>query len=232
MIEIILVEPELEENIGFTCRAMKNMGLSRLVLINPKCDTGLKRAYWTAVHAKDVLKKTRKAASLDEAVKGAAISVAVTRRLGQWRESDLTPRGLAELLTGYSKKRMCIVFGREVSGLTNNEIRACDIICTIPSHKSFPSLNISHAVMVIAYELFQQKHGKGKKSIAGRKAFNEMQNEIISTLDVLGFFKLVPSWRLGNFFKKILLRAGLDGVEAGRMKKIFTKIKEIYRNKG
>ncbi len=228
MISVVLVEPEGEENVGFVARAMKNMGVENLVIINPRCNYLSKNALFYSVHANDILKKARLYENLESALKEADISVAITRRTGQWRIRDFVLEDFSKYIKDYENKKVYLVFGREKFGLTNEEIRKCDLICSIPSSEKFPSLNLSHAVIVVLYDIYRetlQKKLKTKDNPADRKNFDSMLKTIISTLDELDFFKNVPSWRLENYIKKILLRSKLKNYDCMVIEHLFARIR-------
>ena len=157
MISIILIEPETEGNIGAVARAMKNFGFNNLVLVNPKCKLG-KEAKNRAKWANDILKK----AKIVKKMPKMHTLVATTSQLGtdyNIPRSPISPEQLSEKIN--INKKIGIIFGRESSGLTNKELALSDFVVTIPSHKKYPTLNLSHSVAVICYEL-SKKHRKAK----------------------------------------------------------------------
>jgi len=157
-IRIVLVEPLYDGNVGFSARAMKNFGFSELVLVNP-CeigDEGLARAS----HAKDVIEHASRL-TLDEVFETSNITVATTGSLSKsachpMRMPFCTPRELREFLSDVDGT-VSILFGRENWGLNNEEVKRCDIICTLPTSEIYPIANLSHVVAIICYELSQLK---------------------------------------------------------------------------
>jgi len=151
---VVLVEPQHPGNIGAVARAMKNMAFTQLALVNP-ADHLATEARMMAMHARDVLQNARVCTTLTEAIEDAGFIVGTTRRLGKARQALLTPRAMAPKLIELAHSNpVAIVFGREVSGLTNDELGRCHELITIPSHPEFGSLNLAQAVMVAAYEIF------------------------------------------------------------------------------
>lgn len=152
-LSVVLVEPEEAGNVGFVARTMKNFGFSKLFLIAPKCD--LDEAKKFAKHAaQDVLSGAKILKDFGSARKRFKYLIGTTAlRGGEYNvlRSHLTPRGLASrpLPAGAA-----IVFGREGPGLTNEEVRKCDLLVSIPSSNIYPTLNVSHATAVVLYELF------------------------------------------------------------------------------
>lgn len=153
-IRIVLVEPLYEGNVGFAARVMKNFGFTDLILVNP-CAIG-NEALIRASHAKDVLIGAT-LMSLDEVFASSHRVVATTGALSHsachpTRMPFYSPKELRELVQDLDGT-ISILFGRENWGLSNEEVRRADIICTIPTSPEYPILNLSHAVGVIAYEL-------------------------------------------------------------------------------
>lgn len=167
MITFILMEPEVAGNVGATARVMKNFGFKDLVIINPKCDIKSIEAQGRAKHARDVLKRAK--IVRPAILKSFHTLISTTAQLGSdynIPRSPVTPAQLHEILPESSlssskKINIGILFGREGSGLTNEEVMASDFILTIPSQKDYPTLNISHSVAIVAYEL--SKHRSTRK---------------------------------------------------------------------
>lgn len=152
---VILVEPLYSGNVGSVARVMKNFGFPELVLVSP-CELDIK-ARVMAVHAYDIIENARIKFTLRDAVRGSNIVVGMTGNPGKtdnkhMRLPALTPGRLKEKLTGKSGI-ISLVFGKEDHGLSNEELEMCDIIVNIPTNPDYPSMNLSHAVSVILYEL-------------------------------------------------------------------------------
>jgi len=152
-IGIILVEPQIPENIGSVARAMANMGLKRLILIRPKnCD--LTRVLKTATGSSwDVVEEMEVLDDLESALAPFCYLAGTTARLGSLRPALTTPRHLAEKLIPLSvNNKVGLVFGPEDRGLSNEELHYCHTIVNIPT-AGFSSLNLAHAVMILCYEI-------------------------------------------------------------------------------
>lgn len=234
MIRIVLVETEGPENLGSIARAMMNMDCHDLVLVKPHCEPTHPRALNYAIHAHSILKNSKIALTLEEALNGSDLSVAVTRRVGQWRKQDHNLREFAQYSLSYLNKRVDLVFGREKSGLSNEEINLCDLVCSIPSSPEFPSINLAQSVMLVCYELYQSRLFKESSEVqtvqaVERDDFNEMMDQIITSLDEMEFFKRVPEWRLKNFIKKILLKAELDKYDTMVVRNLFQRIQGVIK---
>src|SRR5919108_6040479 len=153
-IRVVLVEPQHAGNIGGVARAMKNMALSRLVLVNP-ADHLAMEARMMAMHALDILQQAQVVDTLSQAVAGAGYVVGPTRRLGKARQAQHTSRTIAPLLLELAGSNpVALVFGREDSGLSNDELARCHELISIPAHPTFGSLNLAQAVLLVCYELY------------------------------------------------------------------------------
>ncbi len=154
-ITIVLVRPLFSGNLGSVARAMKNMGLKELFLIEPEALPRDSEAKKMAAHAKDVLHEAKIFPELKTALQDFDLVVGTSRRKGKERSNWTTPREFGKLSREISaEKRIAILFGPEDSGLSNEEVALCQKIVEIPSHPDFPSLNLAQAVMVMAYECF------------------------------------------------------------------------------
>ncbi len=155
-ISIVMVETTHQGNIGAAARAMKNMGLYRLVLVNPQCALD-GSAYARASGADDVLAEAARVESLKEAVSDCSLVVGTTARVRTLVWPGLTPNSLAEKLDEMPpEEEAAIVFGREHSGLTNEELQHCHYSLTIPTNPEFSSLNVASSIQVICYEIFSR----------------------------------------------------------------------------
>jgi len=153
-IDIVLVAPIYEGNVGFCARVMKNFGFSRLVLIDP-CPLG-NEAKARASHAQDVL-LAAETCTIEDVFCRSNIVIATTGTVSKsvchaMRMPFYSPKELRERIKN-SEGRISILFGRENWGLNNEEVKRSDMICTIPTADDYPILNLSHAVGVLCYEL-------------------------------------------------------------------------------
>jgi tRNA/rRNA methyltransferase len=153
-IRIVLVEPAGELNVGSIARIMKNMGLSQLILVNPKCDRLSENARKMAVHAVDILEKTQIVDSLPVALAGCQRAIATTVR-SRSVPIKLEPAHtvLPWLLT--PDIQSALLFGAEERGLSNDELKYAQKFVCIQSSPTYPSLNLAQAVAICAYELYQ-----------------------------------------------------------------------------
>ena len=203
-IQIVLVEPQVPGNVGAAARAMKNMGLSRLVLVNPWFRDHPQSRYM-AHGSEDVLENARVVESLGEAVTD-SILVAGTSRRKRHNTPFVNPRDAAsQILDATEAGRVSVIFGREDTGLTNEELRACQLFVSIPSSRKQPSLNLSQAVMVVAYELYAGvlPDSKGVSlDLAPAGELASMYDHLERSLTTLGF----RQWNDGDNYMKSLRR--------------------------
>jgi TrmH family RNA methyltransferase len=150
-VDIVLVRPARPANVAAACRAMKNMGLRHLRIVEPPAGLAETEARNLAYGAWDVLDAARPARSLREAVGDSTFVAGAT---GRELKDAWTPRRLAqEAAERAGGGRLSMVFGPEASGLTNEELSLCHVRVRIPTSHEHPSLNLAQAVLVLAYEL-------------------------------------------------------------------------------
>jgi tRNA/rRNA methyltransferase len=154
---VVLVEPQLGENIGATARAMGNFGLKRLRLVKPRQGWPNPKAKVMAAGADNILEAAQVFDTVEEAIADCTMVLAATARAHDQAKpvvgADEAAKLMAEDLAG--GEEVAILFGRERNGLENNEIALADRIITLPVNPAFASLNLSQAVNVIAYEYFK-----------------------------------------------------------------------------
>jgi tRNA/rRNA methyltransferase len=211
-ISVILVKPKFHENIGSTARAMKNMGLSRLMVVNG-CSPLHPHAYQLASGSEDILERAEEVFTLREAISEMGCVVGTTSRRGKERSPLLTPKFLAKKLIPISlKNSIGLVFGSEKEGLTNEELSLCHLYVRIPSAESFPSLNLAQAVMVVCYELFQASvaYPRQTKPLAQVDQVEKMFEHMEKTLIHIGFLNASYPKRIMQALKKLLVRSQMD----------------------
>ena len=152
-IRIVLIETSHPGNIGGVARAMKNMGLTQLVLVAPKQYPD-PQADWRAVSAIDVLRKARVVDTLDEAIGdcGFVVGASAKDRRIPWPALDAR-RATAEIASASQRCDVAVLFGREDNGLANAELMRCNLHLAIPTSDVYSSLNLAMAVQIVCYEL-------------------------------------------------------------------------------
>lgn len=152
-VRVVLSHTSHPGNIGAAARAMKTMGIGALYLVNPKHFPDAE-ATARSSGAADVLEKARVCTTLDEALEGTVLAVALTTRRRDLTVPLFDPREAAtEILTVAATQPVALVFGNETSGLTVAEVARCQLLVTIPGNPEYSSLNLAAAVQVMAYEL-------------------------------------------------------------------------------
>jgi tRNA/rRNA methyltransferase len=152
-VRVVLCRPSHPGNIGAAARAMKTMGLSRLMLVSPRQFPD-PEADARATGAVDLLVAATVCRSLDEALVGAHFAAALSARQRELGPPPSQPRGgVAALLAAAEQGEVALVFGNETSGLSNEEVQRCQLAITIPTNPDFSSLNLGAAVQLLCYEL-------------------------------------------------------------------------------
>jgi tRNA/rRNA methyltransferase len=230
-ISIILVRPKFHENIGSVARAMKNMGLSRLVVVNG-CSPIHPHAYQLASGAEDILERAEEFFTLREAVSEMGCVVGTTSRRGKERSPLLTPKSLTKKLIPISlKNSIGLVFGSEKEGLTNEELSLCHLYVRIPSMESFPSLNLAHAVMVVCYELFRSslEVPRPPVQLAQAEQLERMFEHMEKTLIRIGFLDPNHPKRIMRGLRKLLGRSEMDEREVRILQGIWSQMDRYVR---
>lgn len=155
-IAVVLHRPHFPENIGAAARAAKNMGIRRLIVVDP-LDCDLTRILKMATHAaEDVVADMEVYEDLREALAPFQYIIGTTARTGSHRPTVMDPREMARKVVEISRhNQTAILFGPENRGLANRELKFCHALVTIPTSKDFASLNLAQAVMIMAYEIFR-----------------------------------------------------------------------------
>ncbi|MEM0954344.1 MAG: RNA methyltransferase [Pseudomonadota bacterium] len=153
-IRIVLVNPSHPGNIGAVARAMKTMGLSDLVMVEPRAFPH-QEATWRAAKAADVLEGARIVPTMADAIADCQLVVGTSARERRipWPTLDSRRCGEQVLRAAGRGEQVALVFGREDKGLNNEELQLCNLHLYIPSHEDYSSLNLSMAVQVVCYEL-------------------------------------------------------------------------------
>lgn len=157
-IRVVLVRPEHDINVGSACRAMKNFGVKDLGIVAPTAKLGFEAKLF-AKHSDEVLSNAKKTRTIAQATAGFDVVVGTTGvadRFAAGLKNTITPKQLPQFIAG---RRAAILFGGESTGLSREEIAACDAIVTIPTSPEHAVLNLSHAVAVVLYEVYASSNG-------------------------------------------------------------------------
>ena len=193
-IGFLLVKPQLPENIGFSARGLKNFGFKKLDLVKPKESWPNKKASATSVGAKDVLNKTKVYSNIKDAINKYDVVYASSARRRDINKRHLSFNQFIQSIKKNKKRKIGIMFGPEASGLSNEEISYSNYIFKIPVNKNFESINLSHSVILICYEIFKNlksaafKKEKKLIDIVSKKKLNVFFDFVENRLDNKGFF--------------------------------------------
>lgn len=226
---VVLVEPEYSSNVGAVCRVMKNFGLSELFVVNPKCEIRGTDAYKGAKHAKNVLESAKTVKKFGDAVRNCDSVIGTTgiklRHKGTIR-SAVGLREFAKKTDYYKDKKIALVFGREGTGLNEDELNGCDLLLHVEASPDYPVLNISHAAAIIFYSISRIEGGQAEKAPA--KGELEALKRYFS-----GISKRFErrNMRAPVAFRRIISRARINEQEAKALINLFRLVSERLSKK-
>lgn len=240
-LRFVLVETSHPGNIGAAARAMKTMGFSELVLVNPRFADALinEEAMAFASGAQDVLEGARIVGSIEEALNGCNFAAAVTARLREFSPPVVTPHALSAQLAGDGSLLAALLFGNERYGLPNDAVEKCNVLINIPANPDYASLNLAQAIQVLAYECRMavmgdapplatsigfQGEAASLAQIDGMYAHLEQALIAIEFLDPENPKKLMP--RLKRLFSRTQLETEEVNILRGIANQILTKLKK------
>lgn len=233
-IRIVLVETSHPGNIGSAARAMKIMGLSRLVLVNPKKFPDPK-ANELGSRADDILEDARVVETLNEALQGCSLVIGMSVRDRIMPQTMMNPREAANKIIGEysSHESIALVFGRESSGLKNEELECCPFQVKIPAAGHYSSLNLAAAVQVMAYEILMAALGDSGPQEEARDdaSFEEMEglyNHFEKTATAVGFLNLQNPRRMMPRIRQIFNRARLDKEDVNLLRGFLVAINKLH----
>lgn len=234
-VRIVLVEPASPGNIGSVARVLRNTGFTDWVLVNPG-DWRTDETEWMAHGAVDRLDSVRVVDTLDEAIEDCHVVVGTTHRDGRFRVvQDDYRTVLAETGTiAASGHRVAVLFGREKDGLSRDELLRCQHLIRIPSAVPHPSFNLSHAVLLVTYELFRRlgepMHRPEAAPLASVSEMDRVVGHLLAALESIGFrpYNRDP----GNFervLRRFLSRTPLERRDAAVLHRICGQIEKFAR---
>ena len=229
---IVLVAPSHPGNIGATARAMLTMGLSRLVLVAPRRFPDAE-AVALASGATAVLDSARVVGTLDEALAGTVVAIGLSGRPREFAGRVLPARAAAAAaLANAAHGDVGIVFGGEMSGLSNDELARCALVATIPANAAYASLNLAAAVQVLAYELRVAATGDvvWRAPRFAPAAHDEVEALFAHgerTLTAMRFLNPERPKRLLPRLRRLFARAGLEKEEVNILRGILARVDEL-----
>ncbi|WP_295844254.1 RNA methyltransferase [uncultured Xanthomonas sp.] len=242
-IRFVLVGTQHPGNIGAAARAMKTMGLSRLVLVAPECELETE-AYRRSAGAEDLLQQAPVLPALADAVADCRLVLGCTARSRRVSLEELLPADAAQRLTATSTEpaEVALVFGRERTGLTNEELQLCHAAVHIPSDPAFSSLNLAAAVQVLAYELrLAQLRGAApapapapgfREAPASHAQVEGLFGQLAETLDDIDFHKGRAPDSAMRKLRRLFLRTELTEQEVRLLRGVLSDAQRMARLAG
>ena len=240
-IQVVLVNPSHPGNIGAVARAMKNMGLHHLVLVAPRKFPD-PEAQWRAASAVDIIDNARVVETLDEAIGDSQFVVGTSARDRRipWPVQDARLTA-ARIVERSVQEKVSILFGREDSGLNNEELRRCNLHCHIPTHPDYESLNLSMAVQIVCYEirmaelegtLPSDEDSHWENPFATSKDMEYFYQHLEETLVELEFLNPAAPKQLMTRLRRLYSRVRLDDMEVQILRGILKETRRVIRQKG
>jgi tRNA/rRNA methyltransferase len=231
---VILVEPQLGENIGACARAMMNFGLAELRLVSPRGAWPNPKAINTASGAESVLEAAKLYKTVTDATADLQRLYATTARERDMVKRGLTMREAAEAWRGHARagERCGILFGRERTGLENDDISRADAVVMIPANPKHASLNLAQAVLIAGYEWYQlaaetdavRRTRKGATP-ATREELYGLFDHLEGELDLSGFLRLAHKRpRMVRNLRNIFSRASLTDQEVRTLRGVIVSL--------
>ena len=209
-LRVVLVEPRESGNVGAAARALKNFGFDELWIAGEHPQL-LPVAGWWASGAEDLLERARFAATLQDAVADAHVTVATTSMRGRTSPVTFTPRTLAEKFASLGDEQtLALVFGREDSGLTREELMLCQHTAAIPTNEAFPTMNLAQSICVFCYELSSIQPSPAGRDLADAATVERLHQRARELLLRVGFLHENNPDRIYDDLRAILSRADLD----------------------
>tara|TARA_X000000950_G_scaffold231360_1_gene279888 strand:+ start:6318 stop:7049 length:732 start_codon:yes stop_codon:yes gene_type:complete len=230
-IEFILVEPSHSGNIGACARAIKNMGFEKLAIIKPR-KTITEEAFHRAKSAKDILENAVIYESFDQAIeeKNLILATSARERTIPWPTfyiDEISEEIKGELKS--EKTKSAIIFGREDNGLSNEELQKCHIHLVIPTSDEYSSLNLSHALQLVAFEI-RKIYLDNNVSISEEKDLvSNLENEkllehLMEVLKKIDFYDPKSSKQVKTRIERLIKKIRLDKMEMGILRGFLSKI--------
>ena len=227
-IRIVLVNTSHPGNIGGAARAMKNMGLAELYLVEPR-EYPAPRAVWRAAGARDVLANAKIVGSVDEAIKDCGLVIGTSARERRIPWPLINPRECGDKIWQEAKShQVALLFGREDRGLTNSELQKCHYHVHIPSNPDYSSLNLATAVQVLSYEIrmasLARKDGKlpemneWDQPLATADELELFHDHLATTMADLKFYDPDNPKQLLTRMRRLFNRTRMDKMEVSMLR--------------
>lgn len=231
-IRMVLVNTTHPGNIGGAARAIKNMGLTELYLVQPR-EYPAPRALWRAAGARDILANVKVVESLDEAIAGCGLVVGTSARERRIPWPLINPRECGEKIWSEAASHdVALLFGREDRGLTNSELQKCHYHVHIPSNPDYSSLNLATAVQVLAYEVrmasLQDENGvlpsmhEWDQPLATADELELFHHHLAETMATLKFYDPDNPKQLLTRMRRLFNRTRMDKMEVSMLRGLLT----------
>ena len=190
----ILVKPQLGENIGACARSMKNFGFNKLHIVEPKINFPNHKAKATSVGAYDIINRAKVYNNVEDAVSKFNLIVSLSARRRDINKKHISLQDFQKILTSKRNLNIGLMFGPEASGLSNKDLSFSNYILQIPTSTKFKSLNLSHSLTIICYEIFKLinkksiKKNSSKLKISSKSNISSVLKHLISLLENKDFF--------------------------------------------
>ena len=190
----ILVKTQLGENIGACARSMKNFGFSKLHIVSPKINFPNHKTKATSVGAYDIINKAKVFDNVEKAIEPFNLVIALSARRRDINKSHISLHNFQNLIKKRQNLNVGLMFGPEASGLTNKDLSFSNYIMQIPTSSKFKSLNLSHSLTVICYEIFKLTNENKTKNnnlnlkISSKAKITNVVRHLISLLEKKDFF--------------------------------------------
>lgn len=233
-IRIVLVETSHPGNMGAAARAMKTMGLARLYLVKPQVQPD-RHSVAMATGAADVLANAVICASLDDALAGTVLAVALTARRRDLSHPSMEVREAAlQLIADAREGEVALVFGTEMSGLSNEDVLKCQRIAHIPANPESSSLNLAAAVQVACYELYmaaglKELPAASEFPLASFEEVERLYEHLEKTLTEIRFLNPDQPKRLMTRMRRIFGRIRLEQEEVQILRGVLKMISRVVR---
>ncbi len=241
-VRVVMVQTSLAANIGAAARAMKTMGLVDLVLVAPTCPFPHGDAMALASGAADLLQQTRVVARLEDAIADCELVFGTSARVRgmPWPVQDLRPaatQAMSEALAGH---QVAVVFGRENSGLTNDELALCHAHLTIPVNPDYGVLNVAAAIQVVGYELRMQALEHVQKNhqdpavawdepLVDQAHMQQFYQHFEQTLADLDFMDPDNPRLLPRRLRRLFGRIRLDRMEYNLLRGVLSRVQALHQ---
>ena len=236
--EFILVEPSHPGNIGASARAIKNMGFKNLSLVKPKGFPD-DEAFYRAKGAKDILENAKIFNDLASALKDSTLIFGTSARTRTIPWPTKTSSELKDTLDNELKNinsKICFVFGREISGLSNEELQMCDYHIKIPTEEDFSSINLSHSVQIISYVLKMEIDNQDQLSNEEKSSLTFQDNEYLikhfdEVMKKIDFYDQENPKQVKTRIRRLVKRLKPDKLEMGILRGFLSKIEQVLNKK-